>query len=420
MTRRIAYALLICSLLGLIASSTSAWVHYRLLRDPGYTSFCSINATWNCASVYESRFGAFQGIPVAVAGVIWFWVALLLSWAGVQATGAAAAAPEPATRKKAAPLPKNRRPAEIASYIFALSIVGLAFVLYFAYASFFVLKIVCVLCLATYVAVVGIFLLSGSAGSDITMRSLPGRALRDLGALTSRPVALALVAASIVGAVALVAYFPRQVDAATAATAAPAPLAQVQQSEFEKWYTTQPRVPIPVADDGAKVVVIKFQDFLCPPCRQTYMDYKPVLAKWQASHPGAVKFIERDYPLDPECNINTPGGQHAAACEAAAAHRMADEHGKGSEMEAWLYDNQPVMTPDMVKQGVREIGKVADFDARYQRTLELVKGDIALGKQLGVQSTPTFFVNGVRIPGLRAEFFDAAIAYELKLAGVLK
>src|SRR6476469_1781870 len=139
MTRRIAYALLICSLLGLIASSTSAWVHYRLLRDPGYTSFCSINATWNCASVYESRFGAFQGIPVAVAGVIWFWVALLLSWAGVQATGAAAAAPEPATRKKAAPAPKNTRPAEIASYIFALSIVGLAFVLYFAYASFFVL-----------------------------------------------------------------------------------------------------------------------------------------------------------------------------------------------------------------------------------------------------------------------------------------
>lgn len=418
MTRRIAYALLAFCLLGLIASSTSAWVHYRLLRDPGYTSFCSINATWNCASVYESQFGAFQGVPVAVGGVIFFWAAVLLAWAGVQAT--AAPALEPVARKKGPVPPKNTRPAEIASYIFALSIVGLAFVLYFAYASFFVLKIVCVLCLGTYVATLGIFLLSGPAGSDITMRSLPGRALRDLGALSSRPIALTLFAASVVGAVALVAYFPRQVDAATAATAAPAPLAQVQQSEFEKWYTTQPRVPIPVADDGAKVVVIKFQDFLCPPCRQTYMEYKPVLAKWQATHPGAVKFIERDYPLDPECNVNTPGGQHVAACEAAAAHRMAEDHGKGTEMEAWLYDNQPVMTPDMVKQGAREVGHVPDFDARYARTLELVKGDISLGNQLGVKSTPTFFVNGVRIPGLRAEFFDAAIAYELKLAGVLK
>jgi protein-disulfide isomerase len=49
-----------------------------------------------------------------------------------------------------------------------------------------------------------------------------------------------------------------------------------------------------------------------------------------------------------------------------------------------------------------------------------VKGDITLGHQLGVTGTPTFFINGVRIPGLKAEFFDAAIAYELKQAGVIK
>ena len=78
------------------------------------------------------------------------------------------------------------------------------------------------------------------------------------------------------------------------------------------------------------------------------------------------------------------------------------------------------MTPAMVRQGVREVGRVADFDAKYQSILEMVKGDIALGKQLGVHATPTFFVNGVRIPGLRAEFFDAAIRYELKQAGVIK
>ena len=50
--------------------------------------------------------------------------------------------------------------------------------------------------------------------------------------------------------------------------------------------------------------------------------------------------------------------------------------------------------------------------------IELVKGDIALGAQLHVTGTPTFFVNGVKLPGLRAEFFNAAIEYELKQAGV--
>jgi protein-disulfide isomerase len=50
--------------------------------------------------------------------------------------------------------------------------------------------------------------------------------------------------------------------------------------------------------------------------------------------------------------------------------------------------------------------------------LEQVRADIALGRQLGVASTPTFFVNGVKIVGgLRPQFFDAAIAYELKKAG---
>jgi protein-disulfide isomerase len=47
-----------------------------------------------------------------------------------------------------------------------------------------------------------------------------------------------------------------------------------------------------------------------------------------------------------------------------------------------------------------------------------VKGDIAQGGQLQVQGTPTFFMNGIRLPGLRASFLDAAIALEMKRAGV--
>src|SRR5574341_1566500 len=78
MTRRTSLTLLFFCLLGLAAAMSSAYVHYRLLRDPGYASFCDINPTWSCAAVYESRFGAFQGIPVAVGGVVWFGAATLL------------------------------------------------------------------------------------------------------------------------------------------------------------------------------------------------------------------------------------------------------------------------------------------------------------------------------------------------------
>jgi protein-disulfide isomerase len=83
-------------------------------------------------------------------------------------------------------------------------------------------------------------------------------------------------------------------------------------------------------------------------------------------------------------------------------------------MEDWLYTHQQGMTPETVRQAARDVGQVPDFDARYKPTLEFVKGDIALGEQLKVSQTPTFFINGIKIDGAWApQFFDQAIAYEL-------
>jgi protein-disulfide isomerase len=113
-----------------------------------------------------------------------------------------------------------------------------------------------------------------------------------------------------------------------------------------------------------------------------------------------------------------PAGSHMASCEAAVAVRLARERGKAAAMEDWLFANQPTLTAMTVKEAARMIGGVPDFDARYATTLQLVKADIEQGGQLQVQGTPTFFMNGIRLPGLRAMFLDAAIALEMKRAGV--
>ena len=72
--------------------------------------------------------------------------------------------------------------------------------------------------------------------------------------------------------------------------------AQIQQ--LEQWLAQQPRVPVMAPSDGAAVVIVKFNDYQCPGCGQTYRDYKPVLAKWAKQAPGKVKFITKDYPLE--------------------------------------------------------------------------------------------------------------------------
>ena len=296
MTRRTTVALLAFSLVGLVASAAAAVVHYRLLADPLYRSVCDINETWNCTQVYESRYGAFWGVPVAVPGLVWFLAVTLLSIVGLKGAGAAG--------------PAGELSARVPGYIFALSVVCLSAVLYLAYASLVVLDTYCIFCLVTYFAVAGLFLVSGAA-ADGTMTGLPRRALRDLRLLTSSPIALAATVLFVAGSGVLLALFPRQVDAETAAAAAPVAtrtLETSEQSNFEQWYSSLPVVPLAVPNDGAKVLIVKFNDYQCPPCRLTYEQYKPVIARYEAQYPGKVKFVTKDYPLEGECNANAPGG----------------------------------------------------------------------------------------------------------------
>lgn len=391
--------LLLFGVLGLAASLGSSYVHYHLLRDPAYTSFCDINATVSCQTVYESRFGTVRGVPVALGGVIWFAMALLLTLA----------APAGGRAENVS------RSANIRAYLFILSTVALAVVLYLGYASFVLIKAVCLLCVLTYIAVIGIFLISGSS-NDVAVTSLPRRALLDLRTLLKTPLALGILVLFLAGAATAVAFFPRETAPVNAAGAAPA-LPQAQASEFERWFETQPRVPLAVPAEGATVVIVKFNDYQCPACGQTYMNYKGILAKYAAERPGAVKMIAKDYPLEPECNANVPTVVHQAACEGAAAVRMATLRGKREAMEEWLYSHQPTLTPAIVREAARDIAQITDFDARYPTVLAGIRGDVDFARQIGIRVTPTFFIDGVRVEGgLRPEYFDAAIRLELKKA----
>jgi uncharacterized membrane protein len=386
------------ALLGLAAASASTWVHYNILHDPLYASFCDVNATLNCTEAYTSRFGAFGGVPVALLGLLFFAGVLVLI----------------ALCSRSARASEN-----LPGYVFAASTIGLAVILYLAYASYVILHVVCLLCAGTYLAVIGLFLLSGSA-TKYPMTSLPMRMIDDLKTLFGSPRALAAAVVFIGAAATAVVLFPEQrVTAASASSeseqVAPTPgMSAEQRKQFEDYLAQQPRVPVMVPTDGAAVVIVKFNDYQCPGCGQTYREYKPILAKWAQQAPGKVKFMTKDYPLERQCNQFIGQDLHSGACEAAVAVRLAREKGKGEAMEEWLYSNQPAMNPETVKKAALTVGGVTNFDERFNGTLELVKADVAQGAQLKIGGTPTFFVNGMKLPGLRAEFFDAAIAWELK------
>ncbi len=79
LTRRLVWVL---AFIGLGASLASLYVHYQLLVQPGYASFCDINETFNCQHAYLSRYGTVLGVPVALFGVIWFVFVLIVALLG--------------------------------------------------------------------------------------------------------------------------------------------------------------------------------------------------------------------------------------------------------------------------------------------------------------------------------------------------
>ena len=215
--------LFVFALLGLAASAASTYVHYQLIQNPAYHSFCDINTTFSCTQAYLSRYGSIAGVPVAVAGLLFFGMTLLLVWGSG---------------------PKSRVADSAPAYIFALSTLALAVVLYLAYASFFVLKEVCPLCVTTYIAVIGIFIVSGGA-SSVAMSSLPRRVMRDIGVLVTTPVALVVALVFAAGAASAVEFFPRDGGRQAAAAQAATALNQDQRSEVERWWDQQEKVELP-------------------------------------------------------------------------------------------------------------------------------------------------------------------------------
>jgi protein-disulfide isomerase len=387
--------LLAFALLGLGASSVSSYVHYRLLTDPSYVSFCDVNSSVSCTQAYLSQYGSFMGVPVAIAGVIFFAIAAVLAGFAGSAT--------------------SRARENAAGYIFLLSTVGLAFALYLAWASYVVLGIFCVLCAITYVAVIGLFVVSGGA-TTVPMSSLPGRAARDLRTMTSTPAALVLLLVLGAGGAVLIAAFPTEQRAQAAQVEAYAnytPVTAEERQQFERWWAVQPRVELPISPaDGTKVLIVKFSDYQCPACRTTFEALKPVLAKYEGQ---GVEFIKKHYPLEGECNPNAAGMNHYGSCEAAAAYEMARSTPNLAKLDEWLFRNQTTLTRDVVREAASEQAGITDFDARYEAALQAVQTDASLGKLLGVNSTPTTYINGRSVPCCQPpKVYDALIDIALK------
>ena len=154
---------------------------------------------------------------------------------------------------------------------------------------------------------------------------------------------------------------------------------------------------------NAAVTIVEFTDYECPSCAAT----QPVLEELVKEFGEKVKLVVRSFPL----------GQHTHAFKAAEASEAAREQGKFWEYAALLFTNQKALEVDKLKEYASKLGlDRKKFDAALDsgRFSGKVKRDLADGDKIGVDSTPSVFVNGKRTRERTKEALKAAIEAALK------
>ncbi|MCW1930529.1 MAG: DsbA family protein [Candidatus Kerfeldbacteria bacterium] len=144
----------------------------------------------------------------------------------------------------------------------------------------------------------------------------------------------------------------------------------------------------------ATVVVAEYADFQCPSCAAS----APVVEALVAEYGDAVRFEYNDFPLP----------QHEYALDAAIAAQCAFDQGKFFELHDILFDKQSewsnALTHDSAQATMRAYAETLALDMTAfdscvvsPEISKRIDEDMIEARAAGVNSTPTFFVNGKRV-----------------------
>jgi protein-disulfide isomerase len=153
----------------------------------------------------------------------------------------------------------------------------------------------------------------------------------------------------------------------------------------------------------APVTVIVFTDYQCPSCAAIH----PALERLVKEYGDRVRLVARDFPLN----------RHNDAFKAAEAAEAAREQGKYWEYVQLLMRNQSALTVDKLKEYATELALDRPrFDSALEtgKFKETVQNDIEEGMRLGIEATPTVFINGRRVSNKNYDELKASVEAAFK------
>jgi protein-disulfide isomerase len=133
----------------------------------------------------------------------------------------------------------------------------------------------------------------------------------------------------------------------------------------------------------ARVTVVEFSDFQCPHCAAAH----PELVRLLREFDGQVRLVYKYFPLS----------SHTRAVPAARAAEAARAQGKFWEMHDLLFEHQNAIEDDDIRKYAAQLAldsEKFERDFSAESTAQRVDADRQLGIRLGIEATPSFFVDG--------------------------
>ena len=393
-------AALVISLVGVYLAVELIGVHQAALDPNAPPSECNYSETWRCDDVATSDWSTVIGVPTAAWGLLIYAGFALLAIAGL--------------RRRIFPKGPG-----------GLLLWGAAGALLFGLYLISVMVSMdryCTKCLGLDAVHLGLVICGLLA---VRGRGVVGAIRGDLEVLgDNRPAAIAIVGGSVLAGILVLAAYPEPPESGSDGSGAngggddgdrPPP---TPENGFP-----EPRGEIELegaparGPDDAQITVIEFSDYQCPFCQAAHEEVREVVD----GDRDRFRFIHFHYPLDMACNDAIPRPFHPHACLAAAAALCAQDQGRFWELNDLLFQNGRQLDRDLLFDLV---DRAAGIDREQLeecltsgRTRERVAHDLEQGRQVPVEGTPTFIINGRVVSGFRPGMYRALLGMLLSNDG---
>lgn len=141
-----------------------------------------------------------------------------------------------------------------------------------------------------------------------------------------------------------------------------------------------------IGSSSASAYLVEFSDFECPACGT----FEPTVKSLTTKYADRLLFSYRHFPLP----------QHIEGQPAAMAAEAAGQQGKFWEMHTLLFKNQKSLSSTIYTDLAKELNldlKAFEKDRKDSSLSAIISADTDSGTSIGVNATPTFFLNGVKL-----------------------